>query len=68
MPTQYASRVSPRSYIPTMSHLPHGISRPNLRQPMATAPPAFMTTFQPVDRPSDSRGKYSGHKTGKDKT
>ena len=34
----------PRPFVQTMSHLPHKIDRPNLRQPMPTAPPAFMAT------------------------
>ena len=65
VPTQYASRPSPRSYILTMSHLPYGIGRLNLRQPMPTALLAFMTTSQTVDQPSGSRGKYNEQKTGK---
>ena len=35
---------------------------------MPTAPPAFKTTSRPIDQPSDSRGKSSEQKTGKDKT
>ena len=65
MSTQYASRPRPQPFIPTTNHLPHGIGRPNLRQPMPTAPPAFMATSQPVDQPSVSKGKYSGQKTGR---
>ena len=42
MPTQYASRPSPRSFIPTTNHLSHGIGRPSLRQSMPTASPVFM--------------------------
>ena len=49
MPTQYASHPNPRPFIPTTNHLPRKIDRPNLRQPMPTAPSAFMTTSQPVD-------------------
>ena len=67
VPTQYASHLSPRSYIPTMSHLPHGIGRPNLRQPMPTTPSAFMATSRPVNQSSGSRGKPNGQETDKDK-
>ena len=67
MPTQYASRPSPRPFIPTRNHLPHGIGRPNLRQPMPTAPPAFMATSQPVYQPSGSRCKPSRQNIDKDK-
>ena len=31
VPTQYVSRPSPRPFIPTTNHLPHGIGHPNLR-------------------------------------
>ena len=68
MSTQYASRSSPQPFIPTTNHLPHGIGRPNLRQPMPTAPSVFMATSRPIDQPNVSKGKYSGQKTGKDKT
>ena len=44
VPTQYASRPSPRPFIPTTNHLPHGIGCPDLWQPMPTAPPAFVAT------------------------
>ena len=67
MSTQYASRSSPQPFIPTTNHLPHGIGRPNLRQPMPTAPPAVVATSRPVDQPSDSRGKSSRQKIDKDK-
>ena len=65
--TQYASRPSPRPFIPTTNHLPHGIGRPNLRQPMPTVPPAFMATSRSVYQPNGSRSKPSRLKIDKDK-
>ena len=51
VPTQYASRPSPRPFIPTTNHLPHGIGRPNLRQSMTTTPSAFMEHLDlPINR------------------
>ena len=38
----------PRPFIQTSSHLPRETDRPNLRQPMPIAPPAFMATSLPV--------------------
>ena len=67
MPTQYASCPSPRPFVQTASYLPRETDRPNLQQPMPIAPPAFMATSLPVYQPSDSKDKYSGQKTGKDK-
>ena len=57
----------PRPFIQTMSHLPCGIDRPNLRQPTPTAPPAFMTTSRPTNQPSNSRGKPNRQKIDKNK-
>ena len=57
----------PRPFVQTTSHLPREIDCPKLRQPMPTAPPAFMATSRPADRPSDSRSKPSGQKIDKDK-
>ena len=60
MPTQYASCLSPRPFIPTTNHLPQGIDCLNLRQPMPTAPPAFMETSRSVNQPNSSRSNLSG--------
>ena len=49
----------PRPFIQTIRHLPRGTYRPSLRQPMPTAPLAFMKTYGPIDQPSGSRGKPS---------
>ena len=65
--TQYVSRLIPRPFIPTTNHLPHEIGRPNLRQPMPTASPAFMATSRPVYQSNGSRGKPSRQKIDKDK-
>ena len=60
VPTQYASRPSDRPFIPTTNHLPQGIDCLNLRQPMPTAPPAFMETSRSVNQPNSSRSNLSG--------
>ena len=67
MPTQYASRPSPWPFVQTTSYLPHETDRPNPRQPMPTALPAFVVTSRPTDQPSSSRGKPSRQKIDKDK-
>ena len=67
VPTQYASRPSPRAFVQTTRYLPRGTDRPSLRQPMPSAPPIFVATSRPVDQPSGSRGKLSRQKIDKDK-
>ena len=67
MPTQYASHPSPRPFIPTTNHLQLGIGRPDLQQPMPTAPPTVTATSRPADQPSGSKGKPSRQKINKDK-
>ena len=49
VPTQYASRPSPRPFIPTTNHLLHGIGHPDLRQPMPIALLAFVITSRPAN-------------------
>ena len=67
VPTQYAFRSSPRPFIQTTNHLPHGIGCSNLRQPMPTVPPTFMATSRSVYQPNGSRSKPSRLKIDKDK-
>ena len=46
-----------RPFIRTTSHLPRGIDRPNLWQPVPPTSSAFRPTSRHIDQPSDSRGK-----------
>ena len=64
-PTPLPNQQAPRPFLQKMSHLPRGTDRPNLRQPMPTGPPTFMTTSRPTDQPSSSRDKPNGQKIGK---
>ena len=57
----------PRPFVQTTSYLPRETNRPNLRQPIPTAPPAFIETSRPADQPSGSRGKHCRQKIDKDK-
>ena len=66
-PTPLPNQQVHRPFIQTTSHLPRETHRPNPRQPMPTALPAFMATSRPVDQLSGSRGKPSRQKTGKNK-
>ena len=44
VPTQYASRSSPRPFVETTSYLPRRTDLPNLRQPIPTTLLAFVAT------------------------
>ena len=55
----------PQPFVQTMSHLPRGTDRPNLRQPTLTAPPSFVTMSRPINQPSSSRGRPNGQKTAR---
>ena len=49
-PSPSPNQWVPRPFVQTMSYLPRRIDRPNLRQLMLKAPPAFMmtSTYQPA--------------------
>ena len=66
-PSPSPNQQVPRPLVQTTSHLPWDVCRPNLRQPIPTAPPAFMATSRPVDQPSGSRDKPNRRKIDKDK-
>ena len=61
LPNQQVSRP----FVQITSLLLRRTNRPNLRQPMSTAPSAFMATSRPADHPNSSRGKPSGQKTAR---
>ena len=64
-PSPSPNQQVPRPFVQTMSHLPRGTDRPNLRQSMHTAPPSFVTMSRPINQPSSSRGKPSGQKAAR---
>ena len=66
-PSPLPNQQVPRPFIQITSHLSRKAYRLNLRQPMPTASPAFMTTSRLVDQPSGSRGKHCGQKIDKEK-
>ena len=54
-----------RPFIQTTSHLPREIDCPNLRQPMLTAMPSFVTMSRPINQPNSSIGKLNRQKTAR---
>ena len=66
-PSSLPHQQAPRPFVQTMSHLPHGTDRPNLRQPGPTAPPTFIATSRPADRSNGSKSKPNRQKINKDK-
>ena len=66
-PSSLPHQWVPRPFVQTMSHPSHEARRPNLRQPIPTAPPAFMAISWPADQPNCSRGEPSRRKIDKDK-
>ena len=57
----------PRPFVQTTSYLPRRTDCPNLRQPIPTAPPAFVATSRPANQLSGSRDKLNRQKIDKDK-